>query len=185
MFPTLLCTLFPALTPAWSAPAPAPSPHLARAVHATADLDQDGRTEQLTVGFGEGEAIVVEIAAPGRAPTRLDLGPRGDIFGPRTELSISTTKAADTGIPLLKLFIPGGEYCGSGDTTLYVSFTDAQARLALELRQWSDAPVWSHTEAAFHPATRTVTLDTRTGNEESTHRTFEVRALVDGVFVAP
>jgi hypothetical protein len=154
-----------------------------------ADLDGDGDTELIVAGFGADHAIQVAVTERNGQTTRLDLGSRGDIFGPRDTFELHVTPARETGVPLAHIFVPGGEYCGSGDTSIYISYSQeaAKTRLqpALEVGSFFDAPIWSHTELNFDPRRKSVLVVTSWGGEEGHQgRERERRVFRDGVFAS-
>ena len=150
----------------------------------TADLDEDGISEVLVLAYRTDHHEVVRVSEPGSPVTELDLGIYEDIVGPDVEMRLSVTTAAETGVPLARVFWPGREMCGSGTVTKWVSYRGGVPKLALEGRQWADAPVFDHTLVTFHPALRTATSTRTYGNdEEPPHEEVRELRFVDGAFV--
>ena len=161
------------------------------------DLDQDGEDEVAVLTWGWEHHKVIRIREPGlsgaQAVTQLDLGPTHDIEGPQEEMWAGMTTAAETGLPLLKVHLPGREMCGSGSSTHYISYLASEKtelgvlRQAIEDHHWSDAPVYDYVELSFEPKARAVTArNVSSGGEEQGEEQVTVtrHVLREGVFVA-
>jgi hypothetical protein len=161
-----------------------PALHSVRIIDmARGDLDQDGAIEVVQLGLGAESELHLHVVDDDGSTHSLDLGVIGDINGPRTNAVLTVSDVRDTGVPLAQVHVPGGEYCGSGDTTTYVAWTGAGApTIALDTWTWSDAPYSSSREARFDAAAKTVeVIQTATDwSEEETsenHRSVETRTL--------
>lgn len=136
---------------------------------ATRDLNGDGAPEVLTLVWRADHHLALRVTPVGAPATQaaeeLDLGTFSDIEGPMSEARLSWTEAAETGVPLVKVFVPGREMCGSGDRARYVAWSGRRLTLALETTWWSDAPVWTHDTLTFDPAKRRVTLVNSTSDD--------------------
>lgn len=155
-----------------------------------ADLDGDGKAELIVAGFTPKKHIVARVTGGDGRVSTLDLGPRSDIMGARVVLELSTTPRSATGVALIHIRVPAGEYCGSGNTDIYVSYTPSNKtdtlKNALELGDFYDAPIWSTVKATFDTKNLTVTIASSYGTGDTeTESAVEVRAFVDGVFAAP
>ncbi len=159
------------------------------------DLDQDGEDEVVVLTWGWERNSVVRIREPSiqgaAAVTQLDLGPTHDIDGPQELMFLLTTTAEQTGIPLLKVHLPGREMCGSGTRTRYLSYRTAKTatlgdlREAIEEHHWADAPVYDYVELSFEPKARAVTARQVTYNGEDDEQISVTRKVLrDGVFEA-
>lgn len=152
----------------------------------TADLDEDGQPELVTAGFdAEGAIHVVVTEADGRH-AHLDLGVRGDIMGPRDRLELSAPPVSETGVPLATIYVPRGEYCGSGNTWIHIAYRPERGiTKALEVGDFSDAPVWSSVETRFDPRAQAVRVTYTYGEEgRTTGRDVTRYEWRDGAFVA-
>lgn len=159
-----------------------------------ADLDQDGQDEIAVLTWGWEHNSVVRIREPGlegaAAVVQLDLGAVHDIDGPQERMFLNATTAEATGIPMLVVFFPGREMCGSGTTTKYVSYRATEGaglgtpRLAVQGHTWSDAPVYSYRELGFEPAQHAVLVTETMGDHDEERETVTTTRLVlrDGVF---
>ncbi len=126
---------------------------------ARGDLDQDGRDEVVQLGLGAEAEIHVHVIDDDGSTHSRDLGVIGDIQGPRTNAVLTVSDEKDTGIPLARVHVPGGEYCGSGDTTRFISWTGSGTpEVALDTWTWSDAPISASRRATFDADTLTVAI---------------------------
>ena len=146
------------------------------------DLDHDGVSELFEATFDDEHHLQLTVSEGDQRHT-LDLGEVSDINGPRTEVEVSVVPEAESGVPLLMLLVPRGEYCGSGNTWFYVSYVGDEPRRALQVADWSDAPVWTRVETTFDPKRRAVRIVRRYGEEDKTRSTDrEKLTFVDGVY---
>ena len=141
------------------------------------DLDGDGVSESITISYVGTHAISVE-----RDGKVLLLDAPSDIMGPRPELYVRPVDQSKTGVALLALDIPGGEYCGSGSTTYFVGLGEHGPTLALEGHNWSDSPVYSRVELAFSAESRTVTRTYTSSDGEEEYVDVAVLAFSNGVY---
>lgn len=161
-----------------------------------ADLDADGEQEVLTVAYnGAGEVVVRsrEPAVEGdTAVGFVNLGTFQDINGLQGTTHVEVLDAATAGVPLLRVEVVAGEYCGSGSHYRYLSLRSPGAgqpsTLALALSHngsGGDAPVWWSTEVAFQPARKAATVKSESGEDDQTLASTTTRyTLKAGVFVA-
>ncbi len=161
-----------------------------------ADLDQDGEKELAVLTWGWDKNSVIRILEPNLsgadAVTQLDLGQTNDIEGPQVEMYLGVTTVKETGIPLLKVILPGREMCGSGSFNKYVSYRSTDAgmlgtlRLAIEDHSYADAPVYSRRVIEWAPSKPGARVTETMGNDDEGTESEEVThyLLRDGVFVA-
>ncbi|TNE92435.1 MAG: hypothetical protein EP330_01915 [Deltaproteobacteria bacterium] len=138
-----------------------------------ADLDGDGQAETIQLAIDAEKALHLTVRDKSAAHD-LDLGVTYDIFGPRTDAQLTLTEVTETGVVFARVHLPGGEYCGSGDSTRYIAWSGGEPVEVLHTWTWADAPVYASREATFHPETRTVTVvETRGeyGHEDDSHET--------------
>lgn len=148
----------------------------------TADLDRDGQPETIEARFDRDGHLLVEFEEVGRSRT-LDLGTFVDIMGLRTEVVADLVPAEESGVPMLRLHVPRGEYCGSGNDWVYVSYVLDTPKQALTVGDFSDAPVWSSVETTFDAARKRVKIVQTYGEGERTRgRDTQKLRFVDGVY---
>jgi hypothetical protein len=124
-----------------------------------ADLDEDGQSDSIFVSYNSQRHLLVQVRSPAGLTGLLDLGEQMDMGGPLDVAEVAI--ATGTGVPLLRVYVPGSEQCGGYSKEYYVSWRrgpDGQraARLALSGATGGDAPVYSSTEFTFHPKKRQV-----------------------------
>lgn len=149
----------------------------------TLDLDGDGLLETIEAHFDDDAHLQIAITEQDRRRT-LDLGTIDDFEGSRTNAVIlKAIPKEETGVAMVQFLVPAGEYCGSGDSWFYVSYFKDEPRLALQISNFSDAPVWSRMETAFNPKRRTVWVTKTTGDGDEIETTTKQKlAFVKGVY---
>lgn len=154
----------------------------ALAADITADLDDDGVTESIRAHFDERAHLWIELEEDGRE-RRLDLESFVDINGPRRAFVIETVPAEEAGVPLLRVHVPRGEYCGSGNDWVYVSYVNGSLQKALEHADFFDAPIWSTSEVEFDSKRGTARIIQEWGEEDRRRgRRVEKLRFADGVY---
>ena len=150
----------------------------------TTDLDGDGRTERVVVAWRSDRHLVVRAtpsdADAAVAAEEVDLGSFGDIDGALDRAEVRVTPASETGVPLVRVYVPGREMCGSGTWARYVAWTGRTVSLALSVDTWADAPVYSVDEATFAPAAREVTVVSRSSGDGEHESVKTTRRRWDG-----
>lgn len=162
-----------------------------------ADLDTDGEQEVYTVTYNQNHDILVRAREPGApegsAIAVLNRGQHNDIDGHLDTLYARLIPASETGVPLLKIYVPNREMCGSWDLELWVSYQTpgpgqvGTLREALTLSSGADAPVWSGEKAVWSPKKKLVVVTRENGellenNDEEISREITRRVYRDGVF---
>jgi hypothetical protein len=148
----------------------------------TTDLDDDGQEEVVSARVSaEGEVLLT--LHEGAHVDTLSVGPFVDFEGPRRHVVLERVDSEPGGARLLRLFVPRGEYCGSGNDWVYLSYAHGELRSALHVHDFSDAPVWSKVQTDFAPDLRTVRVTRRLGDgDETTHEESSLMRFVDGVY---
>ena len=141
------------------------------------DLDGDGAMETVTVQYIGEDKISVE-----RNGQVLLLDTPQDIHGYRPMIEVQNLDFSQTGVPLMVLDVPGGEYCGSGDTTYFVGLGAQGPTLSIQSYDWYDSPAYSSVELAFSPEKRTVTRTQESTDGESTNVEVAVLTYRDGMY---
>ncbi len=159
------------------------------------DLDADGEVEVVTAAYNGAGEIVVRASEPGVAGeagvTFVTLPAIHDINGLQGSAQVDVLAPQTAGIPLLRVEVLSGEYCGSGSHFRYLSLRSPGPRqpstLALALSHsgdGGDAPIWWRTKIAFDPTNKTATVEAESGEDDQVHDSNTRRyALKDGVFV--
>lgn len=162
-----------------------------------ADLDQDGELEEVHLSWTSEVEVLLRVTEPGvtgpGATQVVNLGQAFDINGPQDTVSVRTTAAGETAIPLVHVRWHAREMCGSGDHHRYASYRSPAAGQPGTLAEalyhrgsGGDAPVWWETEVSWTPAEGAVEVRSRAGEhgddgEMSVHDDRTRRYRLEGV----
>jgi hypothetical protein len=154
-----------------------------------ADLDADGDREVHVVAWRSDHHLVVRTTVaswpPERPAEEIDLGTFGDIEGPLDTAHLTLTSASETGVPMLRVVVPGREMCASGTRTRYVWWSGKRLVTVLEATDWADAPIWTYDELTFDPAAKSVVKTNRRSEDAEVEEITTQRFVWDGATFTP
>lgn len=154
-----------------------------------ADLDADGDREVHVVAWRSDQHLVVRTTVaswpPERPAEEIDLGTFGDIEGPLDTAHLTPTSEPETGVPMLRVVVPGREMCGSGTSTRYVWWSGKRLVTVLEATDWADAPIWTYDELTFDPAAKSVVKTNRRSEDAEVEQITTQRFVWDGATFTP
>lgn len=129
------------------------------------DLDGDGADEVGVLAWKTDDHLAVRLAR-GESGVELDLGEYGDIEGTLLEAHLTFAGPGQVGVPLLKVYVPGREMCGSGTWTTYVSWDGKSLHKAISASTWADAPYYDSTTLTWDPDEKRVQTSRLVGGDE-------------------
>lgn len=159
------------------------------------DLDANGSAELLTVSFSSSGDVLVRARDLSRsgddAVQVVNLGRFVDINGLQDRARAEVLPGSVAGVPLVRVEIQAGEYCGSGSHFRYLSLhkpaSMARPSLAVALSHagsGGDAPIWWTTTVDFDPGQRSAVVRSESGEDDTTLSTStRTYTRVDGIFV--
>ena len=154
-----------------------------------ADLDADGDREVHVVAWRSDRHLVVRTTVaswPAERPAEeIDLGTFGDIEGPLDTAILTLTPASETGVPLLRVVVPGREMCASGTRTHYVWWSGTRLATVLEATDWADAPIWTYDALVFDPPAKAVVKTNRRSEDAEVEEITTQRFVWDGATFTP
>ena len=120
-----------------------------------------------------------------RPAEEIDLGTFGDIEGPLDTAILTLTPASETGVPLLRVVVPGREMCASGTRTHYVWWSGTRLATVLEATDWADAPIWTYDALVFDPPAKAVVKTNRRSEDAEVEEITTQRFVWDGATFTP